>query len=48
MKVEANEWEFFLKIYPDKDFWLEFDMKASIYENISRYFEQKCSKYKAS
>ena len=40
MKIEANEWEFFLKIYPDKNFWLQFDMRQSIYENISRYLEQ--------
>ena len=40
MKIEANEWEFFLNIYNDKKFWLDFDMNDSIYQNISRYLEQ--------
>ena len=40
IEIEANEWEFFLSIYPDKKFWLEFDMNDSIYQNISRYLEQ--------
>lgn len=46
MKVEATEWEFFLKIYPDKNFWLEFDMNCSIYQNISTFLEAECSKRK--
>ena len=44
MKVEATEWEFFLKIYNDKNFWLQFNMNDSIYQNISRYLEAECSK----
>ena len=46
MKIEVEDWSFFLKIYNDKDFWLQFDMNCSIYQNISRYLEAECSKRK--
>ena len=44
MKIEATEWDFFLSIYPDKNFWLDFDMNCSIYQNISTFLEAKGSK----
>ena len=44
MKIEVEDWSFFLKIYNDKDFWLDFDMNCSIYQNISTFLEAKGSK----